>query len=129
MAARVLNLDDFTAAMEVQRWKFAHTYARLCPHYYTVERWWQPPEIVSWEGDVPLPLITLQDCARFIEEQGEPMIWGSKRTVRMYVTAGGFRYWQMDPHWSKCDLINRQELSLSTCKPVGGLQLGLNLLP
>ena len=116
----MLSLEDFAAAMEAQRWKFAYTYARLCPHYYVVERWWQPPES-------PLQLITLQDCARFIEEQGEPMIWGRKRTVRMYVTAGDFRYWQMDSHWSVCDLINRQELSLSTCKAAGGLQLSLNL--
>lgn len=118
----MLSLEDFTAAMEAQRWKFAHTYRHFCPHYYVVQRWWKPPES-------PL-LITLKDCARFIEEQGEPMIWGRKRTVRMYATTGGWRYWQMDPHWSKCDLINRQELSLSTCSPAGGLQLDLfNLQP
>jgi len=116
-----LSLEDFTAAMEAQRWQFAHTYARLCPHYYVVERWWKPPESQLQ--------VTLQDCARFIEEQGEPLVWGSKRTVRMYVTVNGWRYWQMDPHWSKCDLINRQELSLSTCKPAGGVQLSLNLQP
>ena len=122
-----MGLGDFATSMDAQRWKFARTYARLCPHYYVVERWWQPTEIVGWNGDDPLPLITLQDCARFIEEQGEPMIWGRKRTVRMYVTVNGWRYWQMDPHWSECDLINRQELSLSTCKPAGGLQMSLNL--
>ena len=112
----MLSLEDFAAAMEAQRWKFAHTYARLCPHCYVVERWWKPHAGLK-----------LVDCARFIEEQGEPMIWGSKRTVRMYVTVGDFRYWQMDASWSVCDLINRQELSFSTCKAAGGLQLSLNL--
>ena len=127
MDSRVLSLEDFAAAMEAQRWQFAVNYAKHCPHHYTRKPWWISTEAIAWDGDTALAPITLQDCARFIEEQGEPMIWGRKRTVRMYVTAGDFRYWQMDSHWSVCDLINRQELSLSTCKAAGGLQLSLNL--
>ncbi len=107
-----LSLEQFAAAMDAQRWTFAKTYAAWCPHFYTVARWWQPLEGIG-----------IKDCGRFIEEQGELLLWG--RTVRRYATVNGFRYWQMDPHWSQCDLINRQELSLSTCKPVSGEQLSL----
>jgi hypothetical protein len=42
------------------------------------------------------------------------------------VTVNGWRYWQMDPYWRQRVLINCQELSLSTCKPVSVEQLSLN---
>lgn len=117
MPSRIITPEQFAATMEIQPWTFAVNYAKYCPHYYVHLRAWKPGS-EEWEDGFYLPPITLKDCARFIEEQGEPMMWGRKKEVRMYATVNDWRYWQMDPHWSKCDLINRQELRLSTCKPV-----------
>ncbi len=117
MDPKVTSLKQFAEIMETQRWTFAVNYAKYCPHYYTTERAWLSSS-PDWQQDLLLAPVTIQDCGRFIEEQGEPMAWGRKKTIRMYVTVNNWRYWQMDPHWSQCDLINRQELKLSTCKPV-----------
>lgn len=118
MPSALITRQQFADAMEIQRWQFAVNYAKYCPHYYGRLAWWIEPANIEWDADVPMPPVSFSDCARLIEEGGELMEWGKAKTVRRYLTVGNWRYWQMDPTWQECDLINRQELSLSTCKPV-----------
>jgi len=41
-----------------------------------------------------------------------------RSSKRLYFDAGEFRYWAMDPSLASTDLINRQLIAISECKPI-----------
>jgi hypothetical protein len=98
-----------------QKWQFAKT-MRWIPHYYTVQRWWNPESELSH-----------REILKALSQQGVLMSWGKKKVLRHYLdfvdpsTGIEWRYWHMGEctheGWMQEDLdvINRQEISLSTC--------------
>jgi len=104
--------------LNMQRWTFAKTMPKW-PHFYTVSRWWSPESPLGH-----------RDIMRAIAEHGVPMAWGNRKVKRHYLdfpdpaTGITWRYWHMGSFtrdaWtdSALDVINRQDVRISTCVPV-----------
>ena len=82
-------------------WIYAKTMPEV-PHYYLVKK-------KCFDDD------RFEAFARYIFEEGIPMKWG--KWVRLYMDIGEYRYWSMDPTAESTDLINRELISISKCRP------------
>ncbi len=110
--------DAVYQTLNMQTYTFAKTMPTI-PHYYTVERWW-----------VPGSPLKHREILRAISEYGVIMTWGRKKTRRLYLdvpdpaTGITWRYWHMGAcspdAWTDptVDVINRQDRSINTCKPL-----------
>ncbi len=88
---QVEQFDNFVAA---RSWRFAKTYALVCPHFYTMRG----------DGDRK----EFEEAVRFLRSVGFQAYWHTK--LGIYYIRGDFYYWTMGAAIEDTTVLNKAEL-------------------